>query len=129
MMIKKKTRKKPQRHRGTSFGWTKSQEMAYIKKFGINNPYKVRWYDYIPLEFFSEETKRRKLFDKVIDRAAELTHCNRKATYDSVTGEMTDGPWYYRSSEDLRYYIAKAECDLKLRDEMPWFSPGDNEYG
>ena len=75
------------------------------------------------------DRKRRNLFDRVIDRAAELTGCNRQASHDSLTGEMRDPPWHWRNSEDIRYYIARAECDLELRKEMPWFSPGDNEYG
>ena len=108
---------------------SKSQRSPKRSKVDLHRRYEERHYEHIPLEFFSAKTKKLKAFDRVIDRAAELTGCNRRATYDSITHEMRDPPWYYRSSEDIRYYIARAECDLQLRAEMPWFSPGDNEYG
>ena len=99
-----------------STGWKAVPDKSLYKKSMCGE----KTYDYVPLSYFSAETKKQKKFDAVIDKACELSEWPRRASPENL-------PFHCMGSS-VEYYIHKAEYELGLRKEAPTCA-GDNEYG
>jgi hypothetical protein len=84
-------------------------------------------YEGVPFSFFSKETMKRAKSDAFIIPLVVL-----KARGLSRLGTRNEDKWMWALSNinDKKYYVARAEIEMKLRQEgdMPYI-PGDNEYG